>query len=128
VSALDDLKSVLTGYRSHVAGLVNSGALVTIDRHLGTLELAANVGGTALDEAVHWVLGELYGMWHPTAAAAPVEGPAAASAPVVQEPAPLATGGLVSAPVTVLVGEHGPELDFPGSAVVQEPHDPEAAV
>ena len=94
---LDELKSVLTHFRGHVAGLVNSGALVTVDRHLAQLDAAAHDTSTA-DEAVRCVLGELYGT-HPVEPAA---------APVDEHPT-----------VPVVVGEPGPELTLPEPAHVE---------
>lgn len=79
---LDELRSVLSHFRGHVAEQVNSGALVDVDRHLATLDSVAHDASKA-DEAVRGVLGELYGM-HPAAPAAPVETVVPA---VVEQPA-----------------------------------------
>lgn len=128
---LDELRSVLTHFRGHLAEQVNSGALVTIDRHLATLDAVAHDASKA-DEAVRGVLGELYGSPAPTA---PVEAPA----PVVEEhqaavetvAATIVTAEAAQADLAQAHDEATVELAHlaePETAPAEEHQDPEAAV
>lgn len=74
---LDELHKILTAFREHVAGLVNSGMVKTIDDHLDRLAAAAQGGIQSADDAVKTVLDELYTALHGSAPAdVPVENPA----------------------------------------------------
>lgn len=99
---LDELHKILTAFREHVAGLVNSGMVKTIDDHLDQLAAAAQGGIQSADDAVKTVLDELYTALH---GSAPADVPVTA-APVADVPAG----------ETVIVGEPGPEPTFPAAA------------
>lgn len=101
MSLSDELHSVLTKVREHVAGLVNSGMLVTIDGHLDRLAAAAEGGIQAADDAAKGLLLEAYTALHGAPPAAPAEEPPAT--------------------VPVIVGEPGPELAVDSGTVIADP-------
>lgn len=107
MSLVTDFLSLLTHFRGRIAEQVNSGALVTIDRHIGQLAAVAEKDVTEADSVVHTVLGELYTALHghdstPAPAPAPaVPAPAAPpAAPSTPAAAPAPTAPAAAAPST----------------------------
>ncbi|MDH6134654.1 hypothetical protein P3T37_004058 [Kitasatospora sp. MAA4] len=95
MSLASELHSLLARFRSRTAEQVNSGQLLTVDRHLDRLAAVAEADAQSADAAGHAVLAELYTALHaatsgaaptatPTAPAptAPAAAPAAAAEPV----------------------------------------------
>ena len=64
MSLATELLSVLDKFRAAVAEHVNSGQLVTIDRHIDTIAAVAESDVQAADAKAHDVLGELYTALH----------------------------------------------------------------
>lgn len=116
---LDELHSVLTSFREHVAGLVNSGMVSTIDGHLDRLAAAAEGGVQAADDAVKGVLNDLYTAFHGSAPVSPPDSAAPVEDAVTEVPA-------VEAPPSI--GE--PTVEFPAvdTAPAADTQTPEAAV
>jgi hypothetical protein len=133
VSALaDELHSVLSAFRNEVATWTNSGLTLTIDGHLRQIEAAAADIGRSADDEVHRILTDLYTAVHAPAQAPPAPPANPAPAPVADVPAappadpapaeqPPATGGTVSGPGPVVIGESGPDLVLPQASVAAAP-------
>lgn len=141
MSLADALSNVLSRLHVHTTSQTNQGTAHLIESHLGRLEAVAGDVAKGDAEALK-VLGELYGALnapapvlaaeavkavaavvedvaapHPAEAPVPAAEPAPAAAEVAPaapvEAQPLATGGVVTGPGPVLVGESGPEFLAP---------------
>lgn len=93
MSLVDSLLHALGQFRTKLAAEVNSGALVTIDQHIGELYAAATASVDAGEAAAHKILSGLYTAFHgsPIAVApAAAAEPASSAAAPTPEPTPAA--------------------------------------